>query len=259
MNDGMMANGSSSRTPRSGSQGAEATPGPSGARGETILTARGLTKVFVSGREELRILDGLDLEVTGGRSLAIVGASGSGKSTLLYILGGLDRPTGGQVLFEGREVFTRGEEELAAWRNRVVGFVFQFHHLLGDFTALENAAMPARLAGYGAEAAEDLARPLLDRVGLSDRLHHKPGELSGGEQQRVALARALVMNPRVLLADEPTGNLDARSAGSVNSLILELVAEKNLAAVIVTHNPQLAALVDRSLELHSGRLVPAEA
>ena len=221
---------------------------------ETVLEACGLTKVFQSGREELRILDGLDLKVTSGRSLAIVGASGSGKSTLLYALGGLDRPTDGRVLYEGREVFGRSDEELAAWRNQVIGFVFQFHHLLGDFTALENAAMPARLAGYTQEAAEAHALPLLDRVGLSGRLGHKPGELSGGEQQRVALARALVMNPRVLLADEPTGNLDGRSAGSVNSLIMELVAEKNLAAVIVTHNSQLAALVDEPLELVSGRL-----
>ncbi len=226
--------------------------------GAVILEARGLTKIFASGREELRILDGLDLEVARGRSLAILGASGSGKSTLLYILGGLDRPTAGRVLFEEREVFQRSEEELAAWRNRAVGFVFQFHHLLGDFTALENAAMPARLAGLDPEKAEALARPILDRVGLAGRLDHKPGELSGGEQQRVALARALVMEPRILLADEPTGNLDAKSAGAVNALILELVAERNLAAVIVTHNNQLAALVDRPLELVSGRLQALE-
>jgi len=223
-------------------------------KGDIIMAARGLTRVFTSGREELRILDGLDLDVPVGRSLAIVGASGSGKSTLLYILGGLERPSGGQVFFEGRDVFGRSEEALAAWRNQAVGFVFQFHHLLSDFTALENAAMPARLAGAGPDEALAQARPLLERVGLAERLHHKPGELSGGEQQRVALARALVMNPKVLLADEPTGNLDAKSAGGVNSLILELVAEKKLAAVIVTHNSQLAAMVDRSLELVGGRL-----
>ncbi|MDR0882166.1 MAG: ABC transporter ATP-binding protein, partial [Candidatus Adiutrix sp.] len=207
-----------------------------GPAGPVIMAARSLTRVFPSGREELRILDGLDLEVRSGRSLAIVGASGSGKSTLLYILGGLERPTSGQVLFEGREVFRRSEEALAAWRNRSIGFVFQFHHLLSDFTALENAAMPARLAGLSREEAAEMARPLLTRVGLGDRLDHRPGELSGGEQQRVALARALVMSPRVLLADEPTGNLDARSAGAVNVLIMELVAEKNLAALVVTHN-----------------------
>ncbi len=230
-------------------------PNPAPIPGEAILKARGLTKLFASGQEELRILDGLDLDVVSGRSLAIVGASGSGKSTLLYILGGLDRPTSGQVLYGDREVFQRSEEELAAWRNRAVGFVFQFHHLLGDFTALENAALPARLAGRSPEEAEALARPLLDRVGLAARLDHKPGELSGGEQQRVALARALVMDPRILLADEPTGNLDAKSAVTVNGLIMELVAERGLAAVIVTHNSQLAALVDRPLELSGGTLV----
>ena len=226
--------------------------------GEIILEAKGLEKVFTSGREELRILDRLDLKVAAGRSMAILGASGSGKSTLLYILGGLEKPSGGGVIFSGRELFERGEEELAAWRNQVVGFVFQFHHLLGDFSALENAAMPARLAGYPQRAAEEMALPLLERVGLADRLTHKPGALSGGEQQRVALARALVMSPAILLADEPTGNLDVRSAGGVNSLILELVAEKNLAAVIVTHNNQLASLVDEPLELCTGRLAPFE-
>ena len=219
-----------------------------------VLEARGLTRVFQSGGEELRILEGLDLAVERGRSQAIVCASGIGKSTLLYALGGLDRPTGGQVLFEGRSIYDRGEDELAAWRNRSVGFVFQFHHLLGDFTALENAALPARLAGLGPAEAEDRARPLLERVGLSGRLGHRPGLLSGGEQQRVALARALVMEPRVLLADEPTGNLDAKSAAGVSALILELVAERRLAAVIVTHNDRLAGLVDVALELAAGRL-----
>ena len=219
-----------------------------------ILEARKLSKIFPSGREELHILAGLDLKVSKGRSMAILGASGSGKSTLLYILGGLEKPTSGEVLFEGRNIFAAGEESLAAWRNKTVGFVFQFHHLLGDFTALENAAMPARLAGLGPDEAASKARPLLERVGLADRLDHKPGELSGGEQQRVALARALVMEPGILLADEPTGNLDVKSAGSVNSLILELVKEKDLAAVIVTHNSQLAALVDEPLELSGGLL-----
>ena len=224
---------------------------------EMIMEAKGLSKVFLSGREELKVVDNLDLQIFAGRSLAIVGASGSGKSTLLYMLGGLDRPTGGEVLYEGRPVFAGNEEALAAWRNKAVGFVFQFHHLLGDFTALENAAMPARLAGFSSEEATEKARPLLERVGLGDRLGHKPGEMSGGEQQRVALARALVMEPKVLLADEPTGNLDAKSSAVVNALILELVAEKNLAAVIVTHNGQLAAMVDQPLELVAGRLSPS--
>jgi len=226
------------------------------AGGGPVLEARGLTRVFQSGGEELRILDGLDLSVERGRSQAIVGASGIGKSTLLYALGGLDRPTGGQVLFEGRSVYDRGEDELAAWRNRSIGFVFQFHHLLGDFTALENVAFPVRLAGRGRVEAEGRARPLLERVGLGGRLDHRPGLLSGGEQQRVALARALVMEPRVLLADEPTGNLDVKSAAGVSALILELVAEHGLAAVIVTHSERLAGLVDTALELAAGRLGP---
>ncbi|MDR2725450.1 MAG: ABC transporter ATP-binding protein [Candidatus Adiutrix sp.] len=230
------------------------SPGAAVGDGGPVLEARGLTRVFQSGGEELRILDGLDMAEERGRSLAIVGASGIGKSTLLYALGGLDRPTGGQVLFEGRSIYDRGEDELAAWRNRSIGFVFQFHHLLGDFTALENAALPVRLAGLGPTEAEARARPLLERVGLGGRLDHRPGLLSGGEQQRVALARALVMEPRVLLADEPTGNLDARSAAGVSALILELVAECHLAAVIVTHNDRLAGLVDVALELAAGRL-----
>jgi lipoprotein-releasing system ATP-binding protein len=221
------------------------------------MRARGLSKVFKSGHEDLHILSGLDLDIEAGRSLAILGASGSGKSTLLYILGGLDKPSSGELLFEGKAVFGRSEDDLAAWRNRSVGFVFQFHHLLGDFTALENVAMPARLAGIEPEKAEALAKPILERVGLGERLTHRPGQLSGGEQQRVALARALVMEPRLLLADEPTGNLDAKSAQVVNGLIMELVAERNLAAVIVTHNSHLAKMLHKPLELSGGKLVDA--
>lgn len=231
-----------------------AQPESGAAPSQIILEARKLSKVFPSGRENLHILEELDLKVAKGRSMAIVGASGSGKSTLLYILGGLEKPTDGEVLFEGRNIFASSEETLAAWRNKTIGFVFQFHHLLGDFTALENAAMPARLAGLKPHEAMAKALPFLERVGLADRLDHKPGELSGGEQQRVALARALVMEPQILLADEPTGNLDTKNAGSVNDLILELVREKDLAAVIVTHNNQLAALVDEPLELSAGLL-----
>jgi lipoprotein-releasing system ATP-binding protein len=234
------------------------SPGRKDASGGPVMEARGLTKIFQSGGEELKILDGLDLAVERGRSQAIVGASGIGKSTLLYALGGLDRPTGGQILFEGRSVYDRGEDELAAWRNRSVGFVFQFHHLLGDFTALENASLPARLAGLNGDEAESRARPLLERVGLGGRLNHRPGLLSGGEQQRVALARALVMEPQVLLADEPTGNLDTKSAAGVSALILELVAEHQLAAIIVTHNDRLAGLVDVALELAAGRLIKGQ-
>jgi lipoprotein-releasing system ATP-binding protein len=222
-----------------------------------IMRARGLSKVFVSGHEELSILSGLDLDIGEGRSMAVLGASGSGKSTLLYILGGLDKPSAGEVTYGGEPLFGKSESELAAWRNRAVGFVFQFHHLLGDFTALENVAIPARLAGFSAADSEAMARPLLERVGLGGRLDHTPGRLSGGEQQRVALARALVMEPRLLLADEPTGNLDGKSARLVNDLIVELVAERKLAAVIVTHNVQLAGMLDTALELSGGKLVPA--
>jgi lipoprotein-releasing system ATP-binding protein len=218
--------------------------------------ARDLKKVFRSGDGELTILDGLNLTVDPGQSLAILGASGSGKSTLLYLLGGLDRPTKGQVISQGREIFGLAEPDLARWRAREVGFVFQNHHLLPEFTALENAAMPARLAGYSPKEATALARPVLERVGLSERLNHRPGALSGGERQRVALARALVLAPPVLLADEPTGNLDAHNANLVNDLLGELVAERGLAAVVVTHNAELASRLQVRLYLERGRLRP---
>ena len=240
------------------SKPAECSPGSPDAGpslpGEYIIEARGLTKLFTSGQDQLRILDNLDLAITPGKSLAILGSSGSGKSTLMHILGGLARPTSGQLHFRGVEIFSKSEDGLAAWRNSTVGFVFQFHHLLGDFTALENAAMPAMLAGQSRRVAKERAMPILERVGLGARVGHRPGELSGGEQQRVALARALVMEPQVLLADEPTGNLDAKSAEAVNELILELVAEKNLTAIIVTHNNRLAAVVDQTMELSGGKL-----
>jgi lipoprotein-releasing system ATP-binding protein len=221
------------------------------------MSAEGLDKNFTTGGETLRILRGLDLKVESGSSVAILGASGSGKSTLLYLLGGLDRPTSGRVLSRGRDVYALPEASLARWRSREVGFVFQFHYLMAEFDALENVAMPARLAGLAAGEAAARAEPLLARVGLADRIGHRPGALSGGEQQRVALARALVMDPGLLLADEPTGNLDARNAAMVNELILELVAERGLGAVVVTHNARLAALTGRTLELSDGRLAPA--
>jgi lipoprotein-releasing system ATP-binding protein len=217
-----------------------------------------LGKVFFSGGEELEILAGLDLLIAGGSSLAILGDSGSGKSTLLYILGALDRPSAGKVFFRSRDLFSLTGTQLARWRMTEIGFVFQFHHLLSEFSALENVAMPLRLSGVGADEALELARPLLERVGLKDRLHHRPGLLSGGEQQRVALARAVVMEPSVLLADEPTGNLDRKNAAMVNALILELVREKSLAAVVVTHNAELSALMDSRLVLRGGRLRPPD-
>jgi lipoprotein-releasing system ATP-binding protein len=196
----------------------------------------------------------VDLEVGPGASLAVLGASGSGKSTLLYILGGLERPSGGKVLSDGRDVYALPEPQRARWRARSVGFVFQFHHLLSEFDALENVAMPLRLAGASREEARARARPLLERVGLSARLSHRPGLMSGGEQQRVALARALAMGPRILLADEPTGNLDVRNASMVNSLVVELARAGGMAAVVVTHNAKLAAMLDRRLVLEGGTL-----
>ncbi|MDR3135732.1 MAG: ABC transporter ATP-binding protein [Deltaproteobacteria bacterium] len=222
--------------------------------GEKLLEASKICKVFSAGSEKLTILSDLDLVIERGRSLAILGASGSGKSTLLYILGGLDRPTGGHVFSKGRDVFSFSESELARWRGQEVGFVFQFHYLLPDFTALENVAMPLLLNGQGRKAAFEKASPILDLVGLKDRKEHRPGALSGGEQQRVAIARALVMKPEVLLADEPTGNLDNKNASMVNDMICQLVCELNLSAILVTHNERLARKMDSCLELFDGCL-----
>ncbi|MDR1164654.1 MAG: ABC transporter ATP-binding protein [Deltaproteobacteria bacterium] len=231
-----------------------AAPKTPAAPGEVILEARNLTKSFLSGGETLTVLRELSLSVRLGESLAILGDSGSGKSTLLYLLGGLDRPTGGEVISGGEDVFKLSEPKRARWRASKVGFVFQFHHLLPEFDALENVAMPLRLAGVAPEEAREKALPLLERVGLSQRISHRPGLLSGGEQQRVALARALVQEPQILLADEPTGNLDRKNAQMVNSLILELVREKALAAVVVTHNAELARLLGENLTLSGGAL-----
>ncbi|MDR1677080.1 MAG: ABC transporter ATP-binding protein [Deltaproteobacteria bacterium] len=223
---------------------------------EVLLEAVQLSKTFTTGNEELVILNGINLTVQKGCSIAILGASGSGKSTLLYLLGGLDQPTAGQVLSKGRSVFSLSESYLAHWRGKEIGFIFQFHHLLSDFTALENVAMPLLLTGQTRKVAFDEAGPMLERVGLKDRKNHRPGALSGGEQQRVAIARALIMSPEVLLADEPTGNLDARNASMVNELICQLVKERNLSAIVVTHNAKLAGMMDTCLELYEGKLRP---
>ncbi|MDR2613208.1 MAG: ABC transporter ATP-binding protein [Deltaproteobacteria bacterium] len=236
--------------PPDGSGGGSGGPGSSGA----LLEARGLTKAFRSGQEDILVLDRLDLAVEPGVSLAILGSSGSGKSTLLYILGGLERPTSGEVLSEGRAIYSLTDAQRARWRALSVGFVFQFHHLLPEFDALENVAMPLRLAGASRDEAVGRARPLLERVGLARRLTHRPGLLSGGEQQRVALARALALGPRILLADEPTGNLDGRNAAMVNALIVDLARDGGMAAVVVTHNARLADTLDRRLVLEGGSL-----
>jgi lipoprotein-releasing system ATP-binding protein len=219
------------------------------------LEARDLEKVFVGGDgSELEILRGVALSVGSGEAVSIVGASGAGKSTLLHILGALDRPTAGEVLLGGRPVAGLDDEALATVRNRHVGFVFQFHHLLREFTALENVMMPALVGGAALGEARTRARDLLEAVGVSHREDHKPRQLSGGEQQRVAVARALVNRPLVLLADEPSGNLDTQTSDRLHDLLFELREERGLSMVLVTHNRELAERADRTLLLAGGRL-----
>jgi len=219
------------------------------------MEARDLEKRFVMGDgSELHILKGVGLRVEAGQAVSIVGASGAGKSTLLHILGALDRPTAGEVLLGGKPVAGLDDEALAAARNRHVGFVFQFHHLLREFTALENVMMPALVAGDELPKARDRARDLLEAVGVSEREDHKPRQLSGGEQQRVAVARALVNHPLVLLADEPSGNLDNETSERLHDLLFRLREQRGLSMVIVTHNRELAERADRTLLLAGGRL-----
>jgi lipoprotein-releasing system ATP-binding protein len=221
---------------------------------QPLIEAVNLTKVY-GNRHRVEVLRDLSLSVGRGEKVVVVGQSGVGKSTLLHILGALDTPSDGKVLFDGTDLATLDERELASLRNREVGFVFQFHHLLPDFTALENVMMPALIRGMAREEAAKLATSMLEQVGLAQRLDHKPGELSGGEQQRVAVARAVVLSPRAVLADEPTGNLDPVMADEVHQLLIDLNARRGITLVIVTHNRELAALDDRTLTLHEGRLV----
>jgi lipoprotein-releasing system ATP-binding protein len=223
--------------------------------GETpLVRARQITKRYVDGPTVVSVLESLDLDVGPGETIAVVGQSGVGKSTLLHLLGALDRPTAGEILFDGEDVFGRPDGELAAFRNREVGFVFQFHHLLADFTALENVMLPSLIARHPFEATRLRAVDLLARIGLQDRLHHRPGQLSGGEQQRVAVARAMSQRPRLLLADEPTGNLDPATGEGVQQVLLELNREHGSALVIATHNDRLAAAMGRVLRLADGHL-----
>jgi lipoprotein-releasing system ATP-binding protein len=224
-----------------------------------LIALRNLTKEYVDGPRVVRVLTGLDIEIGAGERIAIVGESGVGKSTLLHILGTLDRPTSGEVWFDGEDLATKSDHELAHFRNREIGFIFQFHHLLPDFTALENVMMPALIAGTGRDLARTRAADLLARVGLAGRVDHKPGELSGGEQQRVAVARALIQEPRVVLADEPTGNLDPGTAAGVQDLLIELNNERHLTLVVVTHSGALASAMDRILRLEAGHIGPAPA
>ncbi|HSJ07378.1 MAG TPA: ABC transporter ATP-binding protein [Longimicrobiales bacterium] len=220
-----------------------------------ILVAQGLRKVYrEDDGSELTILDGVELEVRPGEATAIIGASGAGKSTLLHLLGCLDRPTSGVVMLGGRSVADLPARELAALRNARIGFVFQFHHLLREFTALENVMMPMLIAGSGRREARARAAELLDEVGLGARLTHKPTELSGGEQQRVAVARALVNRPAVVLADEPSGNLDTHTSTQLHELFFRLRADHHVALVLATHNHELAARTDRVLEVRDGTL-----
>ena len=220
-----------------------------------FLEASGLVKSYPVGGRPLTVLRDLDLKVEAGEMVAIVGASGVGKSTLLHVLGGLDRVDQGRIAIDGRELTTMPDPEIVAFRNRHVGFVFQFHHLLPEFNAVENAEMPMRIARMAMAEARPRAEELLIRVGLGERLTHRPGTLSGGEQQRVAVARALVMRPSLLLADEPTGDLDEQTADSLHALLREMHQVYGLTSVIATHNPRLAGACDRTLRLESGRLI----
>jgi len=218
-----------------------------------LIQVQRLFKFYGNGAKRVEVLKGVDLTFSQGERAAIVGASGVGKTTLLHILGALDRPTSGKVLYEEREIFTLNEKELALLRNREIGFVFQFHHLLPEFNALENTMMPCLIQGIPQKEAALQAEAILTSVGLKDRLSHKPGELSGGEQQRVAVARALVLEPRVLLADEPTGNLDTKTGESVFNLLQELNQIKGVALIVVTHNLKLAGQLPRQIHLVDGK------
>ena len=228
----------------------------SSATSEPLLDARDLEREYRLGPETVRVLRGVSLEVRAGESVAIIGASGVGKSTLLHLLGALDRPSAGQVRFQGEDVFAGSERDLARFRRTSVGFVFQFYNLLGEMTALENAMIPALLQRQPMRVAREKAGAALHEVGLGDRLSHRPGELSGGEQQRVAIARALVGAPRVILADEPTGNLDPKTSEVIWELFGRLQATLGLAFVVATHNHELARRADRGYRLVEGRAQP---
>jgi len=219
-----------------------------------LVEARGLTKIYVTPATRVTVFEALSWRVPRGRLVAVIGPSGAGKSTLLHLLGGLDRPTSGSVVVDGTSVFDLSPLQLAGFRNRRIGFIFQFHHLLPEFTVLENAMMPGIIRGAPQEETEPKARQILERVGLGPRMTHKVGEISGGEQQRVAIARALVGGPQLLLADEPTGNLDQTTGESVFLMIRELHAERGLTSILVTHNEKLAAQCDEIWEMGAGKL-----
>jgi lipoprotein-releasing system ATP-binding protein len=223
----------------------------------SFITVSSLNKRYRVGTQDIHVLRDLDLIVERGEMVAIVGASGVGKSTLLHLLGGLDRADSGHITVDGHDLGDMADQARVAFRNAQVGFVFQFHHLLPEFSALENAEMPMRIARRSPAEARATASALLGRVGLAERLDHRPSMLSGGEQQRVAVARALVMQPALVLADEPTGDLDEATGDALHDLFREMHRERGLTSVIATHNPRLAASCDRILRLEAGRLVPA--
>ena len=219
-----------------------------------FISGRGLFKSFNTTGAPIEILKGIDINLNEGETVAIVGASGIGKSTLLHILGTLDQPDNGELWFQGENVLLFDQEKLAKFRNESIGFVFQFHHLMPEFSAVENAMMPALIKGLSKKSAGEAAEAILVRVGLKDRLHHRADRLSGGEQQRVAVARALILKPLVLLADEPTGNLDKKNGKQVQALLLELNREFHMAMVVVTHNMELASYMSRSMTISNGQL-----
>lgn len=222
---------------------------------DVLLEAKGIQKTFKKGKLSIPVLKGVDLAVSRGETLAIVGASGAGKSTLLHILGTLEKPTVGKVYFEGKDISSVSEELRCQFRNRHLGFVFQFHYLLPEFTALENVMMPGLIAGRHPQYLKPLATELLTEVGLARRLHHKPGELSGGESQRVAVARALIMKPEILLGDELTGNLDSENSQNLLSLLLELNKARGVALVLVTHDQRIASKMSRVVQIQDGLII----
>lgn len=225
---------------------------------EPFIAIRGLQKGYDSSAGRIEILQGVHFDIAAGETLAVVGASGIGKSTFLHLLGTLDRPDEGRILFQGDDVFRYDDRRLARFRNQTIGFVFQFHHLLAEFTALENTMLPVLIQGKNKAEARQTAAEILQRVGLSQRFDHRVGKLSGGEQQRVALARALVLRPAVLLADEPTGNLDKETSENVHALLMELNAEMRMTLVVVTHNLELASFMARRVTIVDGGLVETD-
>jgi lipoprotein-releasing system ATP-binding protein len=221
---------------------------------ELIIEIQGLKKTFIKNGTPIEVLKGIDLSISRGDSLAVVGDSGAGKSTLLHIMGALDRPTEGRVLVKGKDIFNWPEAELVRFRNRTIGFVFQLHNLMPEFTTLENVMLPALIGGLKRREAKKKAEEILEYLELKDRLSHKPGELSGGEQQRVAVARAMVMEPEIILADEPTGNLDTETGKRIEDILVNLNQEKKITLILVTHNPQLAERMSRRIGLRDGKI-----